>query len=90
MTSDGGAIVVLGATGKQGGSVARHLLARGRHVHALVRDPANPAAADLAARGAELPLAAVADTFGRVLDRPVQDVAMPYESVAQFDPNLAT
>lgn len=35
-------------------------------------------------------MAAVADTFGRVLGRPVAYVAMPYESVAQFDPNLAT
>jgi hypothetical protein len=35
-------------------------------------------------------MAAVAGTFGRVLGRPVQYVAMPYESVAQFDPNLAT
>lgn len=64
MTSDGGAILVLGATGKQGGAVARHLLARGRHVHALVRDPADPAAADLAAGGGELVQANLDDPTG--------------------------
>jgi uncharacterized protein YbjT (DUF2867 family) len=52
--SDDGAVVVLGATGRQGGATARRLLDRGRHVHALVRDPADPAAAALAGLGAEL------------------------------------
>jgi uncharacterized protein YbjT (DUF2867 family) len=39
--------------------------------------------------GAELAMAEVAATFARVLGHPVQYVAMPYESAAQFDPNLA-
>jgi uncharacterized protein YbjT (DUF2867 family) len=47
-------ILVTGATGKQGGATARRLLADGRPVRALVRDPAAPAAAELAAAGAEL------------------------------------
>jgi uncharacterized protein YbjT (DUF2867 family) len=47
-------ILVTGATGKQGGATARRLLADGRPVRALVRDPAAPAAAALAAEGAEL------------------------------------
>ena len=38
-------IVVLGATGQQGGATARHLLANGAAVRILVRDPAKPAAA---------------------------------------------
>ncbi|MFC7273040.1 NmrA family NAD(P)-binding protein [Paractinoplanes rhizophilus] len=47
-------ILVTGATGKQGGATARRLLAEGRPVRALVRDPAAPAAAELAAAGAAL------------------------------------
>jgi uncharacterized protein YbjT (DUF2867 family) len=37
-------ILVLGATGRQGGAAARHLLGRGHQVRALVRDPAARAA----------------------------------------------
>ena len=35
-------------------------------------------------------MAEVVATFDRVLGRPDQYVAMPYESAAQFDPDLAT
>ncbi|OLT32477.1 hypothetical protein BJF79_36050 [Actinomadura sp. CNU-125] len=48
-----GPILVIGATGRQGGAAARHLLADGRTVRALVRDPASAAARALAAAGAE-------------------------------------
>lgn len=47
-------ILVGGATGKQGGAVARHLLDRGFHVRALTRHPDQPAARALADRGAEI------------------------------------
>ncbi|MFG6198259.1 NmrA family NAD(P)-binding protein [Nonomuraea sp. JJY05] len=47
-------ILITGATGKQGGATARRLLAEGRKVRALVRDPAAPGAAELAAAGAQL------------------------------------
>ncbi|HHT5722947.1 TPA: NmrA family NAD(P)-binding protein, partial [Klebsiella pneumoniae] len=47
-------VLVFGATGQQGGSVARALLHRGWRVRALVRDPFSAGAAALAARGAEL------------------------------------
>ncbi|GAA4905398.1 uncharacterized protein YbjT (DUF2867 family) [Nonomuraea thailandensis] len=50
----GAAILVTGATGKQGGATARRLLAGGWNVRALVRDLTAPAAAELAAAGAEL------------------------------------
>ena len=50
----GKTIVVTGATGNQGGATARYLLADGWHVRALVRDDTAPAAAALAAAGAEL------------------------------------
>ncbi|MBB5911604.1 uncharacterized protein YbjT (DUF2867 family) [Nocardia transvalensis] len=47
-------ILITGATGKQGGATARHLLTGGRRVRALVRNPAATAARALAAAGAEL------------------------------------
>ncbi|MGK5112042.1 MULTISPECIES: NmrA/HSCARG family protein [unclassified Geodermatophilus] len=52
-------IAVVGATGQQGGAVARALLDAGARVRALVRDPAK--ARDLADRGAELVRAELAD-----------------------------
>lgn len=47
-------ILVVGATGTQGGFTARNLLAAGRRVRVLVRDPACPKALELEALGAEL------------------------------------
>ncbi len=48
-------ILVTGATGQQGGAVARHLLNQpGFTVRALTRNPAKPAARSLAQQGAEL------------------------------------
>jgi uncharacterized protein YbjT (DUF2867 family) len=52
-------ILVTGATGQQGGQVARHLLERGHRVRALVRDPQSPKVQDLRAKGVE----AVAGSF---------------------------
>ncbi|GAB2926545.1 NmrA/HSCARG family protein [Streptomyces mayteni] len=47
-------ILVTGATGTQGGAVARKLLAEGWRVRALTRDPAKPSARALTALGVEL------------------------------------
>ncbi len=47
-------ILVTGATGQQGGAVARSLSAGGWKVRALVRDPAKPAAQQLAKNNIEL------------------------------------
>ena len=47
-------ILVFGATGRQGGAVARELLRRGQRVRALVRDPSASAAIALAKAGATL------------------------------------
>jgi len=47
-------IAVTGATGLQGGKVARRLLAQGWKVRALTRDASKPAAQALAAAGAEI------------------------------------
>ncbi|SDN98350.1 Uncharacterized conserved protein YbjT, contains NAD(P)-binding and DUF2867 domains [Klenkia soli] len=47
-------VVVLGATGQQGGAVVRALRERGRAVRAVVRDPAGARARTLAAGGVEV------------------------------------
>lgn len=47
-------IVVVGASGQQGGAVARRLRRDGWRVQALTRDPAKPAAQALSAAGIEL------------------------------------
>ncbi|MEV1043703.1 NmrA family NAD(P)-binding protein [Streptomyces sp. NPDC049916] len=47
-------VLVTGATGRQGGAVARALLAAGVPVRALVRDPHAPRAREVEALGAEL------------------------------------
>ena len=47
-------IVVAGATGKQGGAVARSLLDRGFRIRALTRNPQKPEAQALTDRGAEV------------------------------------
>src|ERR1041385_4678225 len=47
-------IAVTGATGQQGGAVARKLLAEGWKIRALTRDTEKPAARELASLGAEV------------------------------------
>ena len=54
MTNSMGPVLVFGATGQQGGSVARALLRAGRAVRILVRSPAAPAAEALREAGAEV------------------------------------
>ena len=54
-------IAVIGATGKQGGSVIDALLTRDARVRALVRDPHKPAAQALADRGIELSIGDLGD-----------------------------
>lgn len=54
-------IAVVGATGNQGGSVARRFLDAGFHVRGLTRNPASPAAEALAAKGAEMVAADLED-----------------------------
>ena len=68
MEHERGIILVTGATGRQGGAVARHLLADGWSVRALVRDPQKPAAAAIAQAGAQL-------VKGDLLDRASLDAA---------------
>src|SRR5213080_2155097 len=54
MAKGKGVIVVTGATGQQGGAVARELLARKHTVRAMTRKPDSDAAKALARKGAEL------------------------------------
>jgi uncharacterized protein YbjT (DUF2867 family) len=54
MASDNTTILVAGATGKQGGAVARHLLKAGKQVLAMTRQPESPAAQRLVQLGAKL------------------------------------
>jgi len=49
-----GAVLVTGATGRQGGAVVRHMLAQGFKLRALTRDPASSAAVSLAAQGVQV------------------------------------
>ena len=66
-------ILVTGATGNQGGSVARHLLQRGKFkVRAMVRDESKPASQALKQAGAELVIGDFDDRAS--LDRAVQGV----------------
>jgi len=54
MRNQKGPVLVIGATGQQGGATARHLLERGRTVYAMVRNPDSPAAKALQGAGASL------------------------------------
>lgn len=62
MSNAGQLILVTGATGKQGGGVARELLAHGHRVRFLTRDPSAAAAAPLLKAGAEASRGDMGDT----------------------------
>jgi uncharacterized protein YbjT (DUF2867 family) len=61
MTRDDQVIVVTGATGRQGGAVARYLLADGWRVRGVTRSPDSAAAGNLAALGVQVVGADMAD-----------------------------
>ena len=54
MTNNNRKVLVTGATGKQGGSVARHMLGKGWNLVALTRDPKSKAAKALLEKGVEV------------------------------------
>jgi uncharacterized protein YbjT (DUF2867 family) len=82
-------VLVTGATGKQGGAVARRLLAEGRPVRVLVRKEATASAAALAAAGAELALGDFDDPAS--LPPALKDVAavfaMPPNAISPSGPD---
>ena len=61
MTPNNQLVVVMGATGRQGGAVARCLLADGWRVRGVTRSPTGDAARELAASGVEMVQADMAD-----------------------------
>ena len=63
------AVLVTGATGRQGGAVVRHIGRRGVKVRALTRDPTSTAAVALARAGVEV-------VPGDMNDPPLLDRAM--------------
>lgn len=54
MATQQGPILITGATGKQGGAVARHMLAKGFKLRALTRKPEGAEAKALAQKGVEI------------------------------------
>lgn len=85
MANSNQTILVTGATGNQGGAVARHLLQREFAVRAFVRDPNKPAAQTLKQAGAELVEGDLGDRAS--LDRALQG-AMGVFSVQTFQDGL--
>ena len=69
---NGRLVLVTGATGQQGGAVARSLLGRGFGVRALTRDPEKPEAKVLAESGAEVARGDLEDRSS--LDRALEGV----------------
>jgi uncharacterized protein YbjT (DUF2867 family) len=76
-------VLVTGATGKQGGALARLLLKRGHHVHAFVRSPGSPAARELEQWGARL----VPGDFEEPdsIERALRDVDAVFAMATPFD-----
>jgi uncharacterized protein YbjT (DUF2867 family) len=76
-------VLVTGATGKQGGALARLLLKRGHRVLAFVRSPDSPAARELEQRGAELTPGDFDDPDS--IERAMQGVDAVYAMATPFD-----
>lgn len=89
MLPDPSPVLVTGATGRQGGSTARALLADGVAVRALVRDPFTPAARTVETLGAELVVGDLGDraSLRRAAEgaRAVFSVQMPPAAEGGFD-----
>ena len=83
------AVVVMGATGKQGGAVLKSLLERGHEVRAVTRNPDSAKARELAKAGITLVRASVEDTAAltKVLEGATSLFAMttPYEGGTQAE-----
>ena len=71
-------VLVVGATGKQGGTGARSLLDRGFRVRALTREPQKPEAQALADQGAEV-------VQGEMEDRSAME-QVPVKTPQQVEP----
>jgi uncharacterized protein YbjT (DUF2867 family) len=76
-------VLVLGATGGQGGAVAAALIRAGRPVRALVRDPSSAGAARLAGAGAQLAVAEFTDR--EALTAAMRGVAAAFALTTPFE-----
>ena len=86
MADQGTHVLVTGATGKQGGAVARALLAGGHRVRALTRNTASAGARALASLGAEL---AIGDFTRRAsLDQAIDGVDAVFAMATPFEAGL--
>jgi len=87
-------VLVTGATGQQGGGLARILLRRGHHVRALTRKPEGPAAHDLKKLGAEIVNGDLGDRAS--IERAAKGVdvaylvASPYEQGVEAETRFGT
>lgn len=83
------AVVVVGATGNQGGATARCLLAGGWRVRALIRDPDSASAKALAAAGAQLVVGDLNDRAS--LDKAVAGAAGVFsvQAAGGFEPSYS-
>ncbi|MGA2193331.1 MAG: NmrA/HSCARG family protein, partial [Nitrospirota bacterium] len=79
-------ILVTGATGHQGGAVARALLDAGWKVRALTRDPAAPGAQSLAHKGAEVVKGDLDDRSS--LDRALKGAYGVFAVLTPFDKGM--
>jgi uncharacterized protein YbjT (DUF2867 family) len=79
-------ILVAGATGKQGGAVARHLRARGFSVRALTRDPAAAKVDPLRQDGVDVVAGDLADRGA--VDRALDGVAGVFSMATPFEAGL--
>lgn len=79
-------VLVTGATGKQGGAVARRLIERGHKVRALTRKPDSPVAKELAALGAELAVGNLDDRAS--LDRAAAGVDAVFSMSTPFEAGM--
>jgi uncharacterized protein YbjT (DUF2867 family) len=80
-------VLVLGATGGQGGAVAAALLRAGRPVRALVRDSSSAAARRLAAAGAEVAVAEFTDR--EALTAAMAEAAAAFALTTPFESGVA-
>ncbi|HUQ98090.1 MAG TPA: NmrA/HSCARG family protein [Gemmatimonadaceae bacterium] len=76
-------VLVTGATGKQGGAVARRLRENNHHVRALTRTPDSPAAAELARLGVEMAQGDLTDRAS--LDRALQGMDSVFLMATPFE-----
>jgi len=79
-------VLVTGATGKQGGHVARLLLKRGHSVHAFTRKADSPAARELAKLGAEIVTGDLSDRAS--VERAVEGVDAIFAMSTPFEAGM--